>query len=148
MTSTSTVVTADRVFVDTGAWIAFLDAGDQHHKVISEFFRASTGESALVTTDAVIFETLTYLNCSLKSHRLAVDFYRSVTAAAGMDVIAPGSEVFEQALEEYFFKFDDKRFSVVDAVSFLVMKRLGLRRALTLDKHFQDVGFEMVIGVA
>jgi len=139
---------ADRVFVDTGAWIAFLDAGDEHHKPVAEFFRKSAGELSLVTTDAVVFETLTYLNCSLKSHRLAVDFYRSVKAASGMDVISPGSDLFEQALEEYFFKFDDKRFSVVDAVSFLVMNRLGLHRALTLDRHFQEVGFEMVIGVA
>jgi predicted nucleic acid-binding protein len=32
----------------------------------------------------------------------------------------------------------------VDCVSFEVMRRLGIRRAFTLDEHFREQGFEVV----
>lgn len=37
---------------------------------------------------------------------------------------------------------EDKSYSFVDATSFAVMERLGLRRAFTLDRHFRQFGFE------
>lgn len=36
-----------------------------------------------------------------------------------------------------------KRLSLVDCVSFTVMRELGVRRALTLDGHFAEQGFEV-----
>ena len=36
--------------------------------------------------------------------------------------------------------------SLVDVVSFLVMRREGLTRAFTLDPHFSEQGFECIPG--
>ncbi|HED04153.1 MAG TPA: hypothetical protein ENI60_05240 [Candidatus Fraserbacteria bacterium] len=38
-----------------------------------------------------------------------------------------------------------KKFSFTDCTSFAVMKRLGLQRALAVDRHFQVMGFVPVI---
>ena len=44
----------------------------------------------------------------------------------------------------WFFRWRDKEFSFTDCTSFVVMRQLRLRRALTTDRHFRDAGFEIV----
>src|SRR5881396_4089497 len=44
----------------------------------------------------------------------------------------------------WFFRWKDKDFSFTDCTSFVVMRELGQRRALTTDHHFAQAGFEMV----
>ena len=39
---------------------------------------------------------------------------------------------------------DDKDWSLVDAVSFVIMRQLGLREAFTSDHHFSQAGFVRV----
>jgi predicted nucleic acid-binding protein len=44
----------------------------------------------------------------------------------------------------WFFRWSDKSFSFTDCTSFVVMKELRIRRALTLDRHFEQAGFDIV----
>jgi predicted nucleic acid-binding protein len=43
-----------------------------------------------------------------------------------------------------FFRWKDKRFSFTDCTSFTIMRELGLRRALTPDRHFRQAGFDTI----
>jgi uncharacterized protein len=45
---------------------------------------------------------------------------------------------------EYFRRTDLRKLSAVDATSFAIMKRAGIRVAFTFDHHFVAVGFRMV----
>jgi predicted nucleic acid-binding protein len=40
-----------------------------------------------------------------------------------------------------FFRYRDKDFSFTDCTSFIVMRELKLREALTTDHHFLQAGF-------
>ncbi len=42
----------------------------------------------------------------------------------------------------YFCRHADKRYSLTDCISFVVMQERGLREALTFDQHFTQAGFE------
>lgn len=44
----------------------------------------------------------------------------------------------------WFFQWKDKDFSFTDCSSFVVMKDVRARRALTTGHHFRQTGFEMV----
>lgn len=39
---------------------------------------------------------------------------------------------------------DRKKISLVDYTSFETMRRLNIRQAFTFDKHFKDMGFEIL----
>jgi len=45
---------------------------------------------------------------------------------------------------DYFRRPDLHKLSAVDATSFVIMKRAGIRIAHTFDHHFAAVGFRMV----
>ncbi len=49
-------------------------------------------------------------------------------------------------IERWLRRFGDQEFSLTDAVSFEVMRRRRLRRALALDRHFLVAGFEILPG--
>jgi len=42
----------------------------------------------------------------------------------------------------WFFKWQDKAFSFTDCTSFVVMRELKIKKALTADHHFIEAGFE------
>lgn len=54
------------------------------------------------------------------------------------------TELDENRAIEIIRTYIDKDFSYTDATSFAVMERLGIRRALTFDRHFEQFGFEVM----
>lgn len=50
----------------------------------------------------------------------------------------------ESAAWRLFVERPDKRYSLTDCLSFVVMRRLKLNTALTLDRHFAQEGFEVL----
>lgn len=57
----------------------------------------------------------------------------------------PLSPVEELAALDLLTQHNDKQYSFCDAASFVVMRRLGLNRAASFDKHFREFGeFEVI----
>lgn len=63
------------------------------------------------------------------------------------DAADPAHEACRSARERarsWFFEGEDKDFSFTDCSSFVVMREVRSRTALTTDRHFAQAGFEVV----
>ena len=125
-------------FVDTSALIAFLDDDDPAHPACREAWRhAVVNAEGLVTTDYVVLEAVT-----VAQRRWGLDAVRTL-----VDDYLPLVEVEAVSLAERTAAIDTllnagrRQLSLVDCVSFSVMRRLGLREYLGLDPHFREQGF-------
>jgi predicted nucleic acid-binding protein len=52
--------------------------------------------------------------------------------------------LIRQAVSDWLTRFTDQRFSLTDAVSFVVMKRGRLSEAFAVDTDFVAAGFELL----
>jgi predicted nucleic acid-binding protein len=129
------------IFVDTSGLFAFLDESDRHHPLaragLSEWL---AGSVELVTHNYVVAET-----AALTQRRLgagaAADFLQDL--AALFTVIWVGRDLHEAA-EASFVAAPNRSVSLVDRVSFQVMRRLGIDRAFTFDADFRTAGFRTI----
>jgi predicted nucleic acid-binding protein len=129
------------LFVDTAGWIALADGNDPQHDAArlarDEWLRQG---GILISTDYVMDETLTLIRIRL-GLKAAAHWWDQVEASSRLrwEWIDPNRA---EKARRWFFHWADKRFSFTDCTSFVVMRELRLRRALTGDKHFQQAGFE------
>ena len=130
----------ERVFVDSSFWIALLDSKDSHFESAKEIFAKLCGKYEAVSSEFVVFETITYLNCSLKQHDLAVRFLESIHSS-GMVIMPIDSNVRDNAMA-IFKQYTDKPFSFTDCTSFELMRREDIQLCAGFDKHFQQMGFQ------
>ncbi len=59
--------------------------------------------------------------------------------------IVPASKQLFQAGFDLFARRPDKHWSLVDCLSFVVMKQRRLKEALTADQHFVQAGFRALL---
>lgn len=125
------------IFVDTSFFFALLYEDDQDHARAREVFETLRGRdlpSLLVTTDHVVFETITLFRARL-GHREAAEagegLYAEKIASIHTTTLEDQREAFD-----YFLRYDDKNYSMVDCLSFVVMEKLGIREALAIDDDF------------
>lgn len=131
----------DRVFADTSFFAAMLNPKDQFHRAASVF--AVTSDVETVTTHHVLLELGSMFS---RGHRRAlfVEFVKSLKASPD-DVVIPATDgLFESGLE-LFESRPDKDWSLTDCISFVVMNRLGITKALSMDHHFEQAGFRSVL---
>jgi len=134
---------SDKAFVDTSGWYALVDRRDAHHEEVAALVRDLVkAGTRLVTTDYVIDESCTLAKArsgSVMSFRL-LDLVRG-TAALDLEWI--GVERFDRS-ERELKKYHDQPFSFTDCTSFTVMRELGIRDAITTDRHFSVAGFRVL----
>jgi uncharacterized protein len=136
--------TRAKAFVDTSGFYALLVKDDRMHARAGELLeRAAKSSGRFVTTDYVLDETATLLNA--RGHgRLAEAFFQTVFASRACQIEWMDPDRFAQT-RQFFLKHHDKSWSFTDCVSFLVMRDLGLRDALTTDAHFRQAGFNPLL---
>lgn len=128
------------VFVDTGYLIALESAADQHHAAAVRHWRDfSRTRLSLVTTSFVLDEVVTFFT-SRGHHAKAVEIGNRFLTSPSVRLVHVDEELFRAALH-YLERRPDKRFSLTDCVSFVVMDRSGVREALAFDAHLEQAGF-------
>lgn len=130
-----------RVFVDTSAYYAAIDRRDFDHDATAAVMRRLVEEQRpLVTTNAVLFE-MHGLLLNRIDRRVAWNVLMSLRASQTVVRVRVRDE---SRAEEILDQYDDKEFSVTDALSFAVMERLDLRVAFSLDRHFAQFGWTLI----
>lgn len=129
-----------QLFVDTAGWMACADGADPAHgKTVAARDLWLENGGLFVTSDYVADETLTLLRI-----RLGIDaaeaWWQQVDGSSRVrwEYVSPARADKARAL---FFRYRDKDFSFTDCTSFILMRELKLREALTPDRHFLQVGF-------
>ena len=132
-----------QIFVDTAGWVAAADSRDSKGPAVREArdnWLSSGG--VLTTSDYVIDETLTTIRS-----RLGLDaaeaWWGQIDGSSRLRIESIHEPRRERALA-LFFGYRDKEFSFTDCCSFVLMQELRIRRVLTLDHHFRQMGFEVV----
>ena len=131
------------VFADSSGFIAAFDRRDAGHTEAATTWRTlARARQRLVTTQLVVAETVTYLR-RRGGFELSRRVGRAILESRNIDVVELDAELFSAAWRE-FVRNADPKLSLCDAASFVVMRERGLRCAFTLDRHFEEAGFEIV----
>lgn len=128
--------------MDTGAFLAKEIANDQHHAVATEqWCRFSAGHIALYSSEHVFDEAMTLL-ARRTAYAWAADWGRDALAS-GIRWLQAGDTEWKEALR-LMRKFADQSVSFTDCVSFVLMRREGLRDVFGFDGHFAAAGFRLL----
>lgn len=130
----------EKVFADTGAFIALLVRRDELHEQTKEvMLELSAKATTLYITEPVLFEIANALS-SVKHRQHAVNLIDELSQLPNVIIIQFTNELFENALKLYRER-PDKEWSLTDCYSFIVMEENKIKFAFTSDKHFEQAGF-------
>ena len=129
-----------RIFVDTSAIYALLDRDDQNHlKAKKAWGEIIHPENILVTSNYVLVETF-----ALLQSRLGFDAFRGfqedMFPVFHMEYITPETHRLGVTA---LLSASRRGLSLVDCVSFEVMRDLGIKTAFTFNSHFRQQGFDV-----
>jgi predicted nucleic acid-binding protein len=128
----------DAVLLDTVGMLAIWDEDDQWHEPAEAAYREILARPvALLTTGFILLECANA--AARKPYRPDVADLRDRLAARG-GVHWPSDEELAEAWLTYRVGPPGGP-GVVDLISFSTMRRLGVSRAFTNDKHFRAAGF-------
>jgi uncharacterized protein len=126
------------IFVDSSFWISIVARRETRHDAARALFERHAG-SPLVTSTDVRGETWTFLRYRY-GHRAAVAFLDRLAAASNTRVAFVDERLHSEALR-WVRARDERPYSFVDATSFALMRRLGIRDAFAFDGDFAAAGF-------
>ena len=133
-------------FVDTGGWGNLLVSSEPLHTVATGIINGirRRGDS-LVTTNYVLAEVSALLIRPLRVPRVRrLELLTEIRRSTWVEIVHIDADTDAKSWR-LLERFADKDFSLVDASSFVVMEQLGLRYALTGDRHFEQAGFTRLL---
>ena len=125
------------ILVDTSAFFAASDRSDRNHtaavKAWQEIIRQ---ELPVFTHGFVVIETAALMHRRL-GHGVATRF---LSFLEGVEVVWVDGDLYRRA-EERYLRGSPADLSLVDCVSFALMRSRGLEVCFTFDRHFEQEGF-------
>lgn len=135
-----------RVLADTSALLALSRRGDQYHAAAVKIAARHVEAGGRYIGSTLILS-------EFYSHLLYQRGPAAATAALTHllddpvhDWVDVTGELVRDAKNRWLARYADQNFSLVDAVSFEIMRRAKLTRAFSFDRHFETAGFELVKG--
>ncbi|OQY37499.1 MAG: VapC toxin family PIN domain ribonuclease [Chloroflexota bacterium] len=127
------------IYIDTSALIAILAEDDKYHRLAKEIWIELLEQKAsLVCNNYTLLETF-----SLIQNRYGIHILSKF-----QNLAVPALHIRWLTVEEHNIAVENvlhtnrRHLSLVDCSSFASMRRLGIHKAFTFDKHFAEQGFE------
>ena len=128
-----------KVFIDTGAFIAFFVKEEiTHQKVMEKYQQYKQQRALFLTSDYILDELYT---------RLMYDFGKNITQQKirtlaqsiekeELKILNVDEIIFEKATE-VFLRFAEHKISFTDATTYVLCKNFAIDEIFTLDKDFK-----------
>lgn len=129
------------IFLDSGYLVALAEPRDALH--LRAVLWAEWVDEPLVLTDFVLLEAVNYLSRPAdraKAHTL----YDEILSDPTYELVSVSSDLLAAGMRLHRDR-PDKEWSLTDCVSFHVMSKRSISRALAYDHHFEQAGFEALL---
>lgn len=132
------------VFLDTSGLIASVNTSDQWYSRVKPQWRLLCASGRrLITTSLVLIELGDGLS-RLDRRRLALNTRRRLLGFPHAEIVQITPD-HERRAWELFEQRSDKEWGMTDCISMTVMHDLGIEDVFSLDRHFQQAGFRLLI---
>ncbi len=130
-----------RVFVDTSAFLALMNADDAFHIEASSIFtKLLSSGNHLVSTNYILVETIAVLQ-SRYGMEPVYDFIDKILPILQIVWV---SQAEHQMAVQLLRATNRRRVSLVDCVSIVIMNQLGIDRVFAADRDFEHFGFVLL----
>ena len=135
------------VFVDASGWIGLADPDDAYAAPARSILqRLSREQATLLTSNWTLYEALTVLRVGAQEWQRKVTNLRALVWESRIALVEVVTRELEDRAVARFFDlraYPRRRWSVVDFANFVVMDSHGVRRALTQDRTWGDLGYAL-----
>jgi predicted nucleic acid-binding protein len=131
------------VFIDTSALLAVLDVDDANHKAARPFW-----EKIMATGDTIVSHNYVLVETSaLTARKLGLEALRVLERdiVPILRVVWITEDIHQSAASAQLVA-SRRSLSLVDCVSFEIMRRSGIRTAFSFDRHFKEYGYDTLPG--
>ena len=129
------------VFFDTSAFLAILNKDDANHQRAKRLWgELIYSENILITNNYVTVESLALIQRRLGMESVRV-FQEDVLPLMNIEWI---DKAIHEAGISALLTASRKKLSLVDCVSFEIMRNLGIKKVFAFDPHFEEQGFEVI----
>ena len=139
--------TAQKVFVDTTAWLALANKSDSLHLPAVELNQDFLARGVhYVTTDAVLTEVANAL-ARPPLRYTAIRFLDAVLSSRRVTSLPVDRHLFARGWQLYKDR-PDKEWGLTDCIGSIAMAEEEIREAFVYDRHFQQAGYTCLLGPA
>lgn len=132
-----------RVFADTSALLALSRRQDQYHTEAVEIAERHLADGGrYIATTLILGELYSHL-LSLRGPGAARTALTHLLDDPVHEWVEVTAALVREAKTRWLARFTDQSFSLIDAVSFEVMRREKLTQAFAFDHHFEVAGFKL-----
>lgn len=132
-----------KIFVDTSYVLALVNTSDEFHSKAKTLKNLTAHANLLITTEAILLEIGNALSKPIFRQK-CTDIIKGFYETENIKVVPVTTALIKEGLE-FFDKRHDKEWGLVDCISFIVMKRYGVKHALAADDHYVQAGFKALL---
>lgn len=125
------------MFIDTSGLLCLHHRRELQHDEAVQYWDERTN---LLTHSYVLAEFVALADSRRLPRQPALEFVYDLVDHPSVEVVYVETALHRQGIE-FLLQRLDKRWSLCDAVSFVLMQRRNLTEALTTDHHFEQAGF-------